>query len=91
MDPIYHRGNGIMKMMLIQFGYGDHWAVSHKDALTLLDIFARSKKVKQEGYSGPYYAVEDQSPPIDGASIADVVEKAAEADTPVVTAPKEPF
>lgn len=75
-----------MKRMLITIGYGDRWALaSQEDAINLLGIFQRAVKVEQMGYSGPYVAMDDQTPPIDSISLADITTKIEIAEK--VTAP----
>lgn len=55
---------------------GYDWAMTHEDALAMLSIFARSRKVEQIHSSSyrrsVYIEAEDQSPPIDGATIGNV-------------------
>jgi hypothetical protein len=44
------------KMFILRVNYADY-AMSHKDAIAILDIASRMQNVKQNGYSGPYYPV----------------------------------
>lgn len=55
---------------------GWQWAMETRDALLLLDIFTRARRVEQvhtSSYSETLYvSASDQSPPIDGCMVGDV-------------------
>jgi hypothetical protein len=71
------------KMFIVRISYTDY-AVSHVDALALLDIGSRMIAVKQNGYTGPYYPVKGAESGLacfDGLSLSDVEKNADELDT----------
>ncbi len=63
------------RTMLVKVGYED-WAMSQEDAINLLGIFSRARKVEQVHTSSYRRSVwiptEDQNAPIEGATIGDV-------------------
>jgi hypothetical protein len=63
------------RRMVIQIGY-DHWAVAPKDAIKLIEIFERSRKVERihsSNYSKSAWLIaEDQSTPFTSANMEPV-------------------
>jgi hypothetical protein len=64
------------RRMVIQVGY-NYYAMDAKDAITILEAFQRSVKVDQAHTANYQRSVwvpsEDQTPPIDSATLAEVV------------------
>jgi hypothetical protein len=68
-----------MKQFIVRIGCQDY-TVEKADAVALLDIASRMKAVKQNGYQGPYYVIEYQTPWLDNIAMADVAEPEPEPD-----------
>jgi hypothetical protein len=68
-------GASTKRTMIMDIGY-EHWAMSQEDAINLLGIFTRARKVEQVHTSSYRRSVwiptEDQNAPVSGASVGDV-------------------
>lgn len=58
---------------IVRIGYTDY-SCEQADAVALLDIASRMKRVKQDGYTGPYFVLPDQEPWIDEVRLQEVLE-----------------
>ena len=61
------------KMFIACIGYTDY-AVSKEDAVALLDIIGRLRKVKQNDYQGPYIFQEGDADVLSHMALADCQE-----------------
>ena len=61
------------KMFIANIGYTDY-AVSKEDAVALLDIIGRLRKVKQNGYQGPYIFQDGEADVLSHMALADCQE-----------------
>jgi hypothetical protein len=67
------------KQFIVRIGYQDY-AIENADAVAILAIASRMKRVKQVGYSGPYYIQPDEDPWLDTVSMVEVRDPEPEPD-----------
>lgn len=68
------------KMFVFQIGWQHYTLDDPAASADLLALLMKLKRVKQKGYSGPYYLDSDQEPVCDNVTIRDVILEPAPAD-----------
>lgn len=69
-----------MKTLCVRFAYADY-AIDESDAILLLVIASRMRKLTRKNYSGPYEFAPETEPFVESASLVDVVDPEPEEAT----------
>ena len=71
-----------MKSLMVTIGYTDY-AVSPEDALALLGIAQRMRKLKRPNWSAPHEFDDENEPLMTSAAMVDVTESVPEPERPI--------